>query len=171
MFARYFVELPLPPDLVEDLVERASETWMRDLAEEATRRGERLLVEVGFGGSPRITRTVAITLGEPVRMPSKTAIPMRWEVVGAGGLFPELDADLEIAPLGGRTQLAVSARYVPPLGTLGRLIDRAVLSRVAEATLKDFLDRLAESLVAGSRREPLTAGDARSDTPSGRPVT
>ena len=59
-------------------------------------------------------------------------------------MFPALDADLEVAPLGtGSTQLSISARYVPPLGKIGRLIDRAVLSRVAEATVKDFLDRVA----------------------------
>ena len=37
----------------------------------------------------------------------------------------------------------MSARYVPPLGAVGRAIDRALLFRVAEATIKDFLDRVA----------------------------
>ena len=41
----------------------------------------------------------------------------------------------------------MSARYVPPFGTVGRAIDRAALSRVAEATLKDFLDRVAEAIL------------------------
>ena len=41
----------------------------------------------------------------------------------------------------------MSARYVPPFGTVGRVIDRAALSRVAEATLKDFLDRVAEAIM------------------------
>jgi hypothetical protein len=69
--------------------------------------------------------------------------------VGASGLFPALDADLEIAALDAhRTQLAMSARYVPPLGALGRAIDRAIMFRVAEATLKDFLDRVRDSLLA-----------------------
>jgi uncharacterized membrane protein len=51
----------------------------------------------------------------------------------------------------GRCQLAISARYEPPLGAVGRAIDRALLSRVAEATLKDFLDRVRESI---ARRLP-----------------
>jgi hypothetical protein len=42
----------------------------------------------------------------------------------------------------------MSARYVPPLGALGRAIDRTLLFRVAEATLKDFLDRVRDSLLA-----------------------
>jgi hypothetical protein len=44
----------------------------------------------------------------------------------------------------------MSAMYVPPFGTIGRVIDRAALSRVAEATLKDFLDRVADAIM-GSR--------------------
>ena len=97
----------------------------------------------------RIARKVEIEFSEPVRMPSKTVIPLHWTAAGATGLFPALDADLEIAPLWpARTQLAMSARYVPPLGAIGRAIDRAVLFRVAEATLKDFLDRVAEALLA-----------------------
>jgi len=42
----------------------------------------------------------------------------------------------------------MSARYVPPLGALGRVIDRAVLFRVAEATIKDFLDRVREAVLS-----------------------
>jgi uncharacterized membrane protein len=62
-----------------------------------------------------------------------------------------LEADLEVAALGGsRTQLSVSARYRPPLGSVGRVIDKALLHRVAEATIKDFLDRLGETPTAPS---------------------
>ncbi len=81
--------------------------------------------------------------------------------VGVAGLFPELDADLEVAPLGShQTQLSMSARYVPPLGLVGRVIDRAVLHRVAEATLKDFLDQVAEALEIQARegRSPAASG-------------
>ena len=55
-----------------------------------------------------------------------------------------------------RAQLAMSARYVPPLGAVGRTIDRALLSRVAEATVKDFLDRVADAIM--SERAALAPG-------------
>jgi hypothetical protein len=48
-----------------------------------------------------------------------------------------------------RTQLAISARYRPPLGAVGRVADRVLLHRVAEATVKDFLDQVGER-IAGS---------------------
>ena len=150
MFARYFVEIAMDPAGVEAALLDDPQEWLPGLASEANQRGDDLLAEVGFGEKVRVRRLVRIDLGEPVRAATKTVVPLRWAALGATGLFPELDADLEIAPLApGRCQLAMSARYVPPLGVMGRALDRAVLFRVAEATLKDFLDRVAERLVAG----------------------
>ncbi len=156
MFARYFVEVPISPEEVERALSRDPHVWLPGLAERANHRGDLLLAEVGFGEAVRIKRTVVVELGESVRTGSKIVFPLRWAASGAAGLFPSLDADLEVAPLRpGRTQLAMSARYVPPLGAVGRVIDRAVLSRVAEATLKDFLDRVAEMIMERSgRAEP-----------------
>jgi hypothetical protein len=96
---------------------------------------------------PRLGRRVAIALGEPVRFPSMASLPLTWEPDGLEGLLPRLDANLELGPLGeDRTQLAISARYRPPLGVLGQAIDRVLLHRMAEATLKDFLDRLGAAI-------------------------
>lgn len=138
----------MDPERVEEALLRDPHSWLPGLAGAANFHGDALLAEVGFGDDVRVARRVAIEFGEPVKMPSKTVVPIRWSAVGAAGLFPSLDADLEIAPLGPhRSQLAMSARYVPPLGAVGRAIDRAVLFRVAEATLKDFLDRVKDSLL------------------------
>jgi hypothetical protein len=71
------------------------------------------------------------------------------------GLFPELDAEIEIAPLGPeQSQLAINARYEPPFGALGRAADRAALHRIAEAVIKDFIDNVAEAVTveAGAGR-------------------
>ncbi len=147
MFARYFVELPLEARRVEEVLMRDPQAWVPGLAAKANRHGDELLAEVGFGDDVRIERRVALDFGTPIRTPSKTVQPIRWSAAGASGLFPSLEADLEIAPIGPRTQLAMSARYDPPLGALGRAVDRAVLFRVAEATLKDFLDRVAGAVM------------------------
>ena len=149
VFARYFVELPMEPERVEAALLRDPDAWLPGLAGSANHHGDALLAEVGFGSDVRVARTVTVEFGRPITMPTKTVLPLQWTATGVSGVFPSLDADLEIAPLGpDRTQLAMSARYVPPLGALGRVIDRAVLFRVAEATLKDFLDRVRESLLA-----------------------
>jgi hypothetical protein len=147
MFVRYYLELPIPPARVEQAL-LGSPEWLSELAGEAQRRGDVLLAEVGVGPlGPRLGRRVAIRLGQPVAFPSMTSLPMTWEPLGMDGLFPRLDADLEVGPLGhDRTQLAISARYRPPLGVLGQAIDRVLLHRVAEATVKDFLDRVGQAI-------------------------
>jgi hypothetical protein len=150
MFIRYYVELAHPmPNLERSLLEAPS-SWLPDLGERADERGQRLLTEVGFPmDGHRIAKRVSIAIGDPVRSSARTWIPISWQATGARGLFPVLDGDLEIASLGAeRTQLAFSARYRPPLGLIGRTVDRVLLSRVAEATIKDFVDRIAERLDA-----------------------
>ena len=148
MFARYYVELPVSPETVEHALSDDPRSWLPVLAMDANHRGDTLLAEIGFGERIRMKREVAVKLSPPIRSSSKTVFPLRWEASDHPGLFPALDADLEVAPLGdSRTHLAMSARYVPPFGTVGRAIDRALLSRVAEATLKDFLDRVAEAIL------------------------
>jgi hypothetical protein len=165
MFARYFVELPMPADDVEHALSRDPREWLPGLAEQANFRGDRLLAEVGFGEAIRLRRNVMVEIGSPIHASSKTFFPLRWTASGHAGLFPALDADIEVAPLGSdRAQLAISARYVPPLGAVGRSIDRALLSRVAEATLKDFLDRVADAIV-GERAAPALGTHASPPAP------
>jgi hypothetical protein len=144
MFARYFVEVPLPADRVERALLASPAEWLSAMAGAAQERGDGLLTEVGVGPlGTRLRRPVTIRLGAPVRFPSMTSLPLTWEPVGLEGLLPRLDANLELGSLGqDRTQLAISARYRPPLGVVGRAVDRVLLHRVAEATLKDFLDRV-----------------------------
>jgi hypothetical protein len=148
MFVRYFIDLPVRFDAVEAALLDHPDAWVPGLLREAEDRGERLLVEVGFGGDVgRIDKEVEIHLGPAYRIPSKTLLPMTWQATGAGPLFPQLDADIEVAALGpSRTLLSISARYRPPMGALGRVLDRAMLHRVAEATIKDFLDRVGERI-------------------------
>jgi hypothetical protein len=148
MFVRYYVELTLPPDQVEGALLDAPSELLSALAGQADQRGGGLLAEVGVGPlGPRLGRRVAVSLAAPVRLPSKTLLPFTWRPTSGNGLLPDLDGDIEVGTLGpGRTQLALTARYQPPLGTVGRAVDRMLLHRVAEATVKDFLDRVAEAL-------------------------
>ena len=48
------------------------------------------------------------------------------------------------------SQLSISARYKPPLGHLGKAVDRAFLHRIAETTVKDFLDHVGDRLEAST---------------------
>ena len=150
MFVRYFAELPFPLASVEEALLRTPEEWIPGLARHAEDLGEHLLVEVGFGPEGRrLAKQVLIEIKDPVRFPSRTILPMTWRAAEKEGLYPKMDADIEVAALGqGLTQLSVSARYRPPLGLVGRAIDRTLMHRVAEATVKDFVDRAQEKLIS-----------------------
>jgi hypothetical protein len=101
MFVRYYVELPVPADRVERALLDSPPGWLAAMAGEAQRHGDDLLGEVGVGPlGARLGRRVAIQLGEPVRFPSMTSMPLAWEPVGLEGLLPRLDANLELAPSG-----------------------------------------------------------------------
>ena|SRR5437763_11842249 len=147
MFVRYFVELDLAFDVAEGALLGAPEDWIPGLAVGASSQGQRLLAEVGFGDGTRVEKLVLVELARPIRLESKILLPMRWEPAGDRGLFPTMDGDIELAPLGAsRTQLAMTARYTPPFGMLGAMADRALLHRVAEATVRDLVERIARGL-------------------------
>jgi hypothetical protein len=88
MFVRYFVEVPLPAAVVETALLDAQPGWLSAMAGEAQTRGDELLGAVGVG--PRLGRRVAIALGEPVRFPSMTSLPLTWEPVALEGLLPRV---------------------------------------------------------------------------------
>jgi len=158
MFVRYYLDIAASFHDVEGAILDDPETWVPGLLRAAEHGGQHLLAEVGFAvDTRRIDKQVQIELGAPIRTPSKTVLPMTWRATRPEGLFPHLDADIEVASLGAdRTQLSISARYRAPMGALGRMLDRALLHRVAEATVKDFLDRVGEQVRTGelAKSEP-----------------
>ena len=95
-----------------------------------------------------VSKLVRVQVHELSRTDKSSGLALRWEATGAGGkLFPVLDADLILADIGAQgTLVALTGVYRPPLGALGQALDRAVLHRVAAATIKGFLARVAAQL-------------------------
>ena len=128
IFIKYYVELPYPRAALEEALLSVPESLIPGIAAVADDRGQHLM---------------------PVASAGRSWIAITWRATGPAGLFPVMDAELELASLGPPlTQLSLSGRYQPPLGWVGRTIDKALLSRVAEATIKDFVDRLASAIEA-----------------------
>src|SRR5437870_11624952 len=148
MFLRAYVELNLAIAEVEEALVRSPAEWIPGLASSAEERGDQLLAEVGFPvGGLQVGKRVEIELGPPVRTPSRTWLPVTWRATGPRGIFPTLEGELEVAALGRHlTQLGLSARYKPPFGLVGESLDRLLLHRVAEATIRDFVERVAVAL-------------------------
>jgi hypothetical protein len=148
MFLRAYVELDLPIAEVEAALLRTPSEWIPGLASSAEEHGDQLLAEVGFPVSRlQLGKQVEIELGLPVRTSSRTWLPVTWRATGPRGIFPTLEGELEVAALGPHlSQLGLSARYKPPFGLVGESLDRALLHRVAEATVRDFVERVASVL-------------------------
>lgn len=153
MFLRAFVEIRIPALAAAQVLQRLPKTLVESFAVEAIDHGHTVLAEVGFPvAGRRVGKQVEIVLGDAVETPSRTWVPVWWKATGAGGLFPSLEGELEAAPLGKNlTQIGLSARYKPPFGIVGTTLDRMLLHRAAEATVQDFLQRVAEAVETQSR--------------------
>ncbi len=144
MFVRYATTVPLGLGEVErriDGLRSEFETW----ADVAYREGEKLKAKVGPAGG--VAKSVTLHVGPAEIQRRGVVYPVRWMANGAGALFPDLNAELTLSNLGpDETTLSLDGTYDPPLGALGRMIDRAVMGRVAEATVRQWVDRVAEAI-------------------------
>lgn len=153
MFLQYYGHVARPLSEIEQrLPELGSE--IAGWGEGTYRDGEALRLKVGTdqnGGL--VAKSVSLTLGPPDRGHDTIRMPLAWEATGTPGLFPRMSADLVLASLGGElTQVKLEGSYEPPLGAVGRMLDRAILHRVAETSVKALVDRIIEAL--GGTPEP-----------------
>ncbi|MGH9114912.1 MAG: hypothetical protein ACRDWW_03690 [Acidimicrobiales bacterium] len=155
MFAQDFLVIDRPYDQVLSCLN--ADALFEAAFEGARAEGASLRARVGPAGWPAVfSKTMEIRSG-PLRYYGDSAlIPFSWVAPEGESLFPRLDADLEVAPFGsGQTQLVLRARYAPPGGALGRGLDRVLLHRLAESTLRAFLTGICTTLdgqAAGSPR-------------------
>ena len=145
MLVRYYVELGRQAEAVAGVLRREPQAWLPTVVRDSSRRGLEMVARVGLPVGPiRIDREVTVTVSEARQLGDTWIIPIVWRPTALQSMVPSVDGDLEVSALGpDRAQLAISARYQPPLGWLGAITDRALMRRVAEATIKDFLDHVA----------------------------
>jgi hypothetical protein len=119
---------------------------------------------VGVAG---VSKLVRVQARELAWADNSAGLALRWEATGPGsGLFPVLDADLTISPApgpGSGSVLKLAGVYRPPLGLVGQALDRAVLHRVAMATVRRFLAQVVAQLAD----EPARNGADGADGPEG----
>jgi hypothetical protein len=151
IFVQDFIDVPLPLASVRGQFSN-TERWLAVLASEAEEDGEALRLQIGptwAGGL--VTREVEVTLGPTHERGESLVVPLVWKATGLTGVFPMLNGDLELAPLGSlRCRLTLAATYLPPFGEMGRALDHALLHRVAQSTVRSFLARVATNLEASN---------------------
>jgi hypothetical protein len=106
--------------------------------------GFELTARVGPAALSKLVQVQAAQLAES----AGTGLAIRWQATGLGSsLFPVLDADIRLTPAGEHvTLLTLAGTYRPPLGPLGEALDRAMLRRVATATIRNFIGRLGAEI-------------------------
>lgn len=144
-FVRYFVEMHLPMAAVEQALDQLPPEWLVALARRAHARGLRLLLESDADLGADLAGTLAeLSVESTRRSGSMTIRPMAWTLIGPASSMPLLRGDLEVGSLGPhRIQLALSGRYFLPSVREHARLDRGTAQRVGEATIKEFVDGLA----------------------------
>jgi hypothetical protein len=154
MFVRDEVPVDVGFEVARDRLAKL-DSWFLAASDHAYGEGIAGLARIGPRGPvPGISRLAEIRFQSLAAHDESAGLALRWEARGPGGrLFPVLDADLTLAPAGENAAvLALAGAYRPPLGGLGAELDRLLLHRVAEATIRDFLERVATALT-----QPTTA--------------
>jgi hypothetical protein len=118
-------------------------------SEDAYDEGITGLMRVGPVGSPCPSRLVHARFREAIIHGAAVVLTLRWEATGpGGGMFPALDADITLTADGEQaTLLRMDGAYRPPLGAVGTVLDRAILHRVATATIRSFVGKVADAIV------------------------
>lgn len=118
-------------------------------------------------GPVDVTADVAIEIGPIDDTPLASGrdalrIPISWQARLAPKAFPVMRAELSVYPLTStETQLELLGTYDPPLGALGRAIDKAALRRIAEASVLQLVQALARYL--REHLEPLARETGRAE--------
>lgn len=126
-------------------------SWFLRASDDVYREGIAGQARIGpLGPAPGISRLAEVRLQTLAADEDRAGLALRWEVRGPGGrLFPVLDADLTLAPAEeDSASLTLAGAYRPPLDGLGAQLDRLILHRVAEATIRNFLKRVATALAS-----------------------
>ena len=126
------------------------------------------LARVGpLGAAPGVSKLVEVHFLDVATRGESAVLALRWQATGPGGrLFPALDADIALTPAGEHsTRLSLAGVYRPPLAALGAGLDRAIFHKVADATVRSLLARVADVLA----RLPDPAGAVQGTGMTGPP--
>jgi hypothetical protein len=137
--------------------------WLLSAARGAYGEGTVGLAGAGAPGSVRgMSRLVQVYSRDLVVHGASAYLALRWEAAGPGGrLFPALDADLTLSPAGEQaTMLNLDGVYRPPPATLDGELDQATVQRVAAATIRAFIDRVAGAVAVSAAAAAPGSGTA-----------
>jgi hypothetical protein len=101
-------------------------------------------LELHAGGSGRalFRKAAVVSFGMPSRDGERWLVPIEWRAASMTALFPVFAGQLRIEP----HRIELDGRYAPPAGSLGYLLDVALVGAAARQTGSWFLRELAAAL-------------------------
>lgn len=116
----------------------------------------------------RLARYARMKVSDAQVEKEEVAVPITWHSLEGEALFPTFEGRLRLYRVpDGTSRLELDGRYEPPGGVLGRAADTAAMHAIAQATVEDFVERiaavLARNALGRSVSEQVDAGRLRLD--------
>lgn len=143
MFVQHSVHVQHPVDVCSQVLTTGPRKWFPHMSDQKTSA-----VGLRIAGVP-LRKKVMVEVGAPVLAGQWTEIPVTWRATFPQKLFPVLVGKVELAPIDPRyTRLTVSGVYQPPLGRIGEQLNEVLMHNVAEATVRDLAESIAQRIDA-----------------------
>lgn len=149
MFVQADRRIPLRWELARQGLDRALDAdGLVPESRHAESSAQTFVMPVGPRGSRGPARDVVVSVLSPTTHGECVSIPLRWETRGpTGSLFPTLDGDLRLSSADPQSStLSITARYDPPLGAIGAVVDKTIMTKVAVATMNALLGEIEERI-------------------------
>lgn len=142
--------LPARYEAAAEVLQAGPDHWLPGFE----RQGDRITARLALArGGRRVGRRIEVHLGRVQRFGYGLSVRLEWQDANRPALYPRLEGHLRAErDEEGRCRLRFDAAYTPPAGALGGSVDRALLHRVAESTVRDFFDGVAERLAGTGAR-------------------
>lgn len=150
-FVQDFIDIPLDFDAAAGALLRAEPDWLESIATHGAQAGRELRLRLAPPNSPipLPTKRGRVDVENPYRRGDAWVLPFCWRPTGPAALFPQIEAELQVAPLGpNEVRVRFSGQYRPPLGEVGHLADTVLMHHVVERSVRVFLGTLADGLKA-----------------------
>jgi hypothetical protein len=95
-------------------------------------------------GRSLFRKAAVVSVGIPAGRGDRWQIPIEWRAATLTPLFPVFVGELALTA----DELALDGSYAPPLGVIGQVLDRALLSIAARRTASWFLAQVAAAVEA-----------------------
>lgn len=141
-------EIDQPYESVAERLRGGPEQWLPGYAAD----GDHVTGELAYQrGGARIQRRTEVQIGPVQKFAYGVTVQVGWKGASHPEFYPELEGHLRFEPgrAASHSNMRFDARYTPPGGKVGASVDRALMHRVAESSVRDFLNGVAERLTAG----------------------